>query len=81
MGLDWLEALGPMQIDWKKMQMSFKIPGERVELKAVHDFELKLSDGKDLYKNWKKGELMMIQLSKIEASAEEPQIQLPWIAR
>jgi hypothetical protein len=57
-------------------------PGERVELKAVHDFELKLSDGKDLYKNWKKGELMMIQLSKIEASAAwRPQIQLPWIAR
>jgi hypothetical protein len=50
-----------MQIDWKKMHIDLLRPGERVELKAVHDFELKLSDGKDLYKNWKKGELMMIQ--------------------
>lgn len=41
LGLDWLEEQGPMQIDWKKMKMTFKKDNSKVELKAIQDGELK----------------------------------------
>jgi hypothetical protein len=44
-----------MQVDWKKMRMSFKRNGNKIELKAVHYAELKLITCRELYKSWRQG--------------------------
>lgn len=67
-----------MQVDWKKMRMSFKRNGNKIELKAVHYAELKLITCRELYKSWRQGgQLMMLSLSAIERENKHDSIQEP----
>ena len=35
LGMDWLESLPPMWIDWARKMLSYKLNGKRVELRGV----------------------------------------------
>jgi hypothetical protein len=53
-----------MQIDGKKMKMTFKKDNSKVELKAIQDGELKFINCHELYKNWTQGgQLMLLHLT------------------